>query len=170
MARIDRGIVDDGSSGLSVAGGVSIGAGLAVGGAIAVGGANAGALPLAATLANGANTVLTTPGFYKYSGGTTGAASQCTGTLPAADAYPGAQFVFTPVIGTGGGMLLTGSVPTGAASIFSLSSGSFAVADGGTVLAAGGKLTLPNSGSMIVQSNGLTWMHVASTGVFKLLT
>ena len=175
MAKIDKGIVDDGTGGLSVAAGVSIGGTLAVGGTITATGTTPGilpqALPTVATLANAANTALTTPGLYKYSGGTTGAVSSCTGTMPSPATYPGAMFIFAPVAGTGGGMLLTGSAIAAAglgSTIFTCTSGSFGV-DGGSVIVAGGKMTLPNSGSVVLVSNSYTWHHVASTGAIKLL-
>ncbi len=171
MAKIDKGVVDDGSSGLSVAGGVSVGSDVNVGGNLNVtgscGGVSPGPLPTQATLGN-TNTALTVPGFYKYGAGTTGAASQCTGTMPSAATYPGALFMFSPVAGTGGGMFLTGSAPAGATTIFTFPSGSFG--QDSSVLTVGGKITVPNSGSIALQSNGFNWMHVASTSTPKLAT
>lgn len=166
MAKIDRrGFIEDGSSGLSVEGGVSAG-GLAVPAGGVVAGASPGALPTQATLPNGANTTIALAGFYLYSGGTNGAVSSCTGTLPSAAAFPGAFVTVAPVAGTGGGMLLTGSAPAGAGSVFTFPSGSYG--QDSSFAITGGKFTLASSGSATLQSNSYNWMIISGVGANKL--
>lgn len=155
MAKVDsRGLVDDGSSNLTVDG------------ALNVGGSVQGVLPgkqnTVSTISNGATTTLTNPGYYLYDGGSTGVVSSCTASLPSAASYPGAMFMFAPVTATSGGCLLTGSAVAQNV-VFSAVTGTFGLPQ--SSLNKGTKLTLGNSGSFVtLQSTGYNWIHVASSG------
>ena len=76
------------------------------------------------------------------------------------------MFMFAPVSATSGGCLLTGSAVAQNV-VFSAITGTFGLPQSSPN--KGTKLTLGNSGSYVtLQSTGLNWIHVASSGSITL--
>jgi len=154
MARISsKGFVDDGRSGLDVAGNVEV-AGRVSAAYSAVN---------SVTVAGSGSVTFSTPGLYVISAGGTVGAGDFTGSVPAASSYPGATLMVRDTLGTFPYML-TGSA-TGGTAVFSRgSSGSFGVATqlAGTVVTATPKC------SLMMVSDGLRWMIAAHSGSYTL--
>ena len=104
------------------------------------------------------------PGFYWVSGSTT-----CTGTIASAAAYPGGMLGFgaSNVLYS---FMLTGSSPrpTGSSGIFIKNGVGIGSVTGSNVQGGGNcigdKLTVPPGGSVMLISDGLHWVPMASSG------
>lgn len=124
-------------------------------------GATSTAAPLSAAF------TVTSPGFYWVSGSLT-----CTGTIPTASDHPGALLSFGAQILIGNAQfMLTGTArSSGTTAVFVKNGagiGSVATVIGGGV-AAGDKLTVPNSGSVALLSDGRYWVPIASSGSLQI--
>lgn len=149
MAYISsKGLVDDGSTNLSVAGTISVG-GTIVNQAQAFSGTS------------GASSVFGAPGFYYLSAsGTLATGGSFTGSVPSPASFPGSTLMITEVSGAYSWMLTGTSYRPGIAALFVALSGSTRSA---TNLAAGSSIQLPASASVMLTSDGFRWLVVAGT-------
>lgn len=108
----------------------------------------------------GTNITASLPGMYALH-------SECTCSIPAASAYPGAEYIFS---------VITGSVTsrpflTGACSTTDLEPRVFWVSGSNMMEPTGlefcSRLYLQNRGSVILKSNGLVWLPVACSGTLS---
>lgn len=146
MARIgSQGIVDDGSSNLTVAGAATVG----------------GGVRFTPSTLDGTQTSVTisSPGFYFVS-----ASVGFTGSVPSAANYPGSHLFISETGGTA--LMLTGSSYAAGKAVFVHKSGSL---PGGLAAAYGGtSLTLSASGSVGMFSDGFRWCITGGSGSMTL--
>lgn len=149
MATItSKGLVDDGSPNLSVAGTHSAAVSLLVPG----------------TLANGSAGVVTiaSPGFYYVPATGSSGQGSFTGSVPAPSSCPGSMLMLTDTFGVFNWML-TGSAYQNGKALFIKPSGSVGGAPGGSGL-GGGTVSLPPSGSIQMLSDGFRWCIIGGSG------
>lgn len=150
MGIIDsRGIVDDGTGNLTVAGAVT-----------------AGSYQRSTTTLDGtASRTITAPGFYYVAASGTSGQGAFTGSLPAASSFPGASMMLTDTYGVFN-WLLTGSSYAAGKAVFTHKSGSL---PGALASAYGGtSINMSPFGSIIMYSDGYRWCIVGGTGSMGL--
>lgn len=152
MASItSKGLVDDGSPNLTVAGTHTAGV----------------IQMLPSTLANGSAGVVTiaSPGFYFVPATGSSGQGSFTGSVPAPSSCPGSMLMLTDTFGVFNWML-TGSAYQNGKALFVRPSGSF---PGVAVPAlAGGTVSIQPSGSIQMLSDGFRWCIIGGSGSFTL--
>ena len=145
-----RGLVEDGSSNLTVTGVTT-----------------AGSIQLAPNTlpdASGGVVTITRPGFYYVPATGSSGQGSFTGSVPAPSSCPGAMLSLTDTFGVFN-WLLTGSAYQYGKALFVRSSGSF---PGIAVSAlAGGTVSIQPSGSIMMMSDGFRWVVLGGSGSFS---
>lgn len=151
MAKIDsRGLVDDGTNSLTVAGSVSV----------------VGSVSYTANVLVGSGSVtIPTAGFFQVPASGSSGAGFFTGSVPNANSVPGAMLIVADTYGVFD-WCLTGSALNISRPVFSLLSGTFLGAVGSK--GQGTNLRVPKSGSVALVSDGSQWLVMAGTGSLLL--
>ena len=149
MATIDsRGFVDDGTSGLRVAGSVSVGVTVA----------------FATVTTDQAGVVaILSPGFYYVPASGSGTGGLFTGSVPAPGQWPGSSLTLSETVG-GWAWMLTGSAFAANKPLFVMPPGTSA-SNGKT---QGTNLSITKGGSVHMVSNGYFWLISAGSGSYTL--
>lgn len=150
MATLNsKGLVDDGSANLTVAGTTTV----------------VGLQLTPNTLAgSGSPVVISGPAFYYVAATGSSGQGSFTGSVPVPGSYPGSLLAITDTLGVFN-WLLTGSAYQNGRALFVKMSGSN---PGGTPSTGGGTVTMSPSGSIMMLSDGFRWCIIGGSGSMVL--
>lgn len=157
MARVNsRGLVDDGGSGLTVAGSVAVGGQTT----------SQGYAHNAVTLTGTGVVTISQPGFYLVPATGSSGQGAFTGSVPAPGLFPGGMLIMAETFGVFD-WLLSGSAYINGRALFCKMSGTLPGVAAGAGL-AGAVMKMPPSGSVVMMSDGFRWCVIGGSGSIQI--